>query len=81
MNEKLKEKLSREGYFDEKFKKPLPKNPSRIGVVTAETGMEIRKGLRKTYMWSKKVKLAIYKLIKYVPKIISGNYKRKVNEL
>ena len=50
-------------------------------VVTAETGMEIRKGLRKTYMWSKKVKLAIYKLMKYVPKIISGNYKRKVNEL
>ena len=50
-------------------------------VVAPETGMEIRKGLRKTYMWSKKVKLAIYKLMKYVPKIISGNYKRKVNEL
>ena len=50
-------------------------------VVTAETGMQVRKSLRKTYMWSKKVKLAIYKLMKYVPKIISGNYKRKVNEL
>ena len=49
-------------------------------VLTQETGMEMHKGLRKTYIWSKKVKLAIYKLIKYVPKIISGNYKRKVSE-
>lgn len=36
--------------------------------------------LRKTYIWSKKVRLAVYKLIKYVPKILSGNYKRKVTE-
>ena len=50
-------------------------------VLTEETGMAMHKGLRKTYIWSKKVKLAIYKLIKFVPKIISGNYKRKVNEL
>ena len=49
-------------------------------VVTKENGMQIRKGLRKTYIWSKKIKLAIYKLITCVPKIISGNYKRKVNE-
>ena len=40
----------------------------------------MHKGLRKSYIWSKKVKLAVYKLIKYVPKIISGNFKRKVNE-
>ena len=36
--------------------------------------------LRKTYLWSKKIRLAIYKIITYLPKIISGNYKRKVNE-
>ena len=47
---------------------------------TAETGMAMHKGLRKTYIWSKKIKLAILKIIKYVPKIISGNYKRKINE-
>lgn len=34
--------------------------------------------LRKTYIWSKKVRLAIYKIITYLPKIISGNYKRKI---
>ena len=49
-------------------------------VVAPETGMEMRKGLRKSYILSKKIKLAIYKIIKYVPKIISGNYRRKVNE-
>lgn len=38
------------------------------------------KRLRKTYLWSKKIRLAIYKVITYLPKIISGNYKRKVKD-
>lgn len=37
-----------------------------------------RPGLRKAYIWSKKIRLAIYKIITYLPKLISGNYKRKV---
>lgn len=36
--------------------------------------------LRKTYLWNKKIRLAIYKIITYIPRIISGNYKRKVQE-
>lgn len=36
--------------------------------------------LRRSYIWSKKVRLAVYKIITYLPKIISGNYKRKVIE-
>ncbi len=36
------------------------------------------KRLRKTYLWSKKIKIAIYKIITYLPRIISGNYKRKI---
>ncbi len=35
--------------------------------------------LRKSYLWSKKIRLAVYKLITYLPKIISGNYKKKNN--
>ena len=35
--------------------------------------------LRRSYIWSKKIKLAVYKIITYLPKIISGNYKRKAN--
>lgn len=49
-------------------------------VLVGENSMQMHKGLRKTYILSKKLKLAIYKIIKFVPKIISGNYKRKVTE-
>ena len=35
------------------------------------------KHLRKTYIWSKKIKLAVYKLLIYVPRLITGNYKKK----
>lgn len=34
--------------------------------------------LRRSYLWSKKVRLAVYKIITYFPKILSGNYKRKL---
>jgi len=40
--EKLKKKLSAEGLFDDKYKKPLPKLPKKIGIVTASTGAAIR---------------------------------------
>lgn len=40
--EKLKKQLSEEGLFDEKYKKPIPKFPKRIGVVTASTGAAVR---------------------------------------
>lgn len=33
--------------------------------------------LRKSYIMSKKIKLAIYKMLIYVPRLISGNYKKK----
>lgn len=34
--------------------------------------------LRKGYLWSKKIRLAVYKIITYVPKLISGNYKKRI---
>lgn len=40
--EKLKQKLNAEGLFDAKYKKPLPKYPKKIGVVTAPTGAAVR---------------------------------------
>ena len=40
--EKLKKKLQAEGLFDPKYKKSLPKIPSRIGIVTASTGAAIK---------------------------------------
>ncbi len=35
---KLKEKLGELGLFDEQYKKPIPKFPERIGIVTSPTG-------------------------------------------
>ncbi len=40
--EKLKKKLASEGLFDTKFKKPIPKYPKKIGIITASTGAAIR---------------------------------------
>ena len=40
--EELKEKLNKEGLFDESHKKKIPNFPKRIGVVTAANGAAIR---------------------------------------
>ncbi len=40
--EQLKQKLFREGLFAEEHKKPLPKYPKQIGVITSPTGAAIR---------------------------------------
>lgn len=40
--EQLKEKLRAEGLFDEAHKKPIPKFPNRVGVVTAANGAAVR---------------------------------------
>lgn len=40
--ELLKKKLDQEGLFDPKFKKPIPKFPKKIGIVTSETGAAVR---------------------------------------
>ena len=40
--EELKKKLANLGVFDDKYKKPIPKYPTNIGVITAPTGAAIR---------------------------------------
>ncbi len=40
--EQLKEKLSKEGLFDESRKRPIPPFPKKIGIVTSPTGAAIR---------------------------------------
>ncbi|MEK6715349.1 MAG: exodeoxyribonuclease VII large subunit, partial [Candidatus Omnitrophota bacterium] len=40
--EQLKEKLSKEGLFDEKHKRPIPALPLNIGVVTSKDGAALR---------------------------------------
>jgi len=40
--EELKKKLAGEGLFDQIHKKPIPKFPTKIGIITAPTGAAIR---------------------------------------
>ena len=40
--EELKKKLSNEGLFDDSHKKPIPKFPKKIGIITAPTGAAIK---------------------------------------
>ena len=40
--EQLKSKLAKEGLFDESRKRPLPRLPKRIGIVTSPSGAAVR---------------------------------------
>ena len=44
--EQLKEKLYKEGLFDEKYKKPLPAFPKSIAVITSSAGAAVRDIIR-----------------------------------
>ena len=59
---------------------PIEKIDNSLIAIEESTEMSTHRKLRKTYLWSKKIKIAVYKLIVYVPKLISGNYKRRVIE-
>ena len=58
---------------------PIEKSETALAI-REELAVETKRHLRKTYIWSKKIRLAVYKLLVYVPKLISGNYKRKITE-
>ena len=56
----------------------LEKPSTELVVLEDEpTAIGTSRKLRRSYLWSKKIKLAVYKIITYLPRIISGNYKRK----
>ena len=44
--EQLKEKLLKEGLFDERYKKPLPRYPMRVALVTSPAGAAVRDMIR-----------------------------------
>ena len=57
---------------------PLEKVQTELLVLDDEPlSLGSARKLRKSYLWSKKFRLAVYKIITYLPKLISGNYKRK----
>ena len=59
----------------------LEKLPTELLVLEDEpVSLGSPRKLRKTYLWSKKIRLAVYKIITYLPKIISGNYRKKATK-
>ena len=58
----------------------LEKPNMELVVRDIDTSLDRPNRLRKSYLWSKKIRLAVYKIITYVPKLISGNYKKKIYE-
>ena len=63
----LKEKLYNEGIFDNAHKKPLPKFPKTIGVVTSKTGAVIRDIFRVTKRRNKNIQIILY------PSLVQGD--------
>ena len=58
---------------------PLEKVSQELIVLEDEPkAMSTARPLRRSYLWSKKIKLAVYKIITYLPKIISGNYTKRI---
>lgn len=56
----LKKEYQQKGYFDESLKKPLPKYPRCIGVVTSDTGDAIRDIIKNTHNRDKNVMIYLY---------------------
>ena len=55
----------------------IEKQPVELVVLDDEpVSLGNARKLRKSYIWSKKIRLAVYKIITYLPKLISGNYKK-----
>ena len=52
-------------------------NPDTSLILLDDVSLHPVRRLRKSYILTKKIKLAIYKMLVYIPKLISGNYKRK----
>lgn len=57
---------------------PIEKVKTELIVLDDEpVSLGTARKLRRSYLWSKKIRLAVYKLITYLPRLLSGNYKKK----
>lgn len=64
--QQVKEKLTREGLFNDEFKKPMPVFPSKIGVVTSHGGAGIRDILKAFHQKECKCEILLF------PSLVQG---------
>ncbi len=65
--EALKKKLSEEGLFDPKRKRPIPSYPSRIGLITSQSGAALRDFLQISRRRNPSVEILLY------PALVQGS--------
>ncbi|SKA76778.1 Exodeoxyribonuclease VII large subunit [Clostridium sp. USBA 49] len=58
--DKLKNKLEKEGLFDELHKKPIPKYPRKVGIITSPTGAAIKDIINVSKRRNKYIELLLY---------------------
>ena len=51
--------------------------PETSLITLAESSLISPRRLRRSYLISKKIRITVYKLLIYIPKLLTGNYKRK----
>ena len=66
--ERLKMKLQMEGLFDEALKKPIPKFPKKVGVITSQTGAAVKDIIQVARRRNPSIPLTIY------PTHVQGEY-------
>ena len=66
--ERLKMKLQMEGLFDETLKKPIPKFPKKVGVITSQTGAAVKDIIQVARRRNPSIPLTIY------PTHVQGEY-------
>ena len=57
---------------------PIEKIETALVLADEKTNIGAPRRLRKSYLWGKKIRIALYKIITYLPKTIMGNFKRKI---
>ncbi len=58
----------------------FPIEEAEFSLIVLDENSMFPKRLSKFYLWKKKFKISIYKAIRFIPKLITGNYRRKLNK-
>ena len=58
----------------------FPIEEAEFSLVVLDENSKFPRRLSRFYLWKKKFRITIYKAIRFIPKLVTGNYKRKLND-